>query len=262
MNPKALFYFISFALILSSSICFGQRRKKEVTQYQSIPMANVEEAFPVAAMILSDTYKVNVTRFDWGQKEMLSGFYQYQKFLGPHRFKFLITIDSDNMLNVEAKEVQTTTTDGWIDYVVEKRERELVATFAEELREALKRPDLITTAQERFYTDLSINALFFLTATEVAGDRWFENYIKDRRVSWKLSFADLAENNNPSYEYAYVENYNLAVEFISGDKTHFTIRKYTDSDKNVLARKGSPVIVEGNCLRLDYNNSFNITLVD
>lgn len=262
MNRKFKFYSVCIVLLFSSLYCVAQK-KKNMIQYKPIPMANVEEAFPVAAMIINDSYGINITRLDWGAKEMLSGYYQYRKILGVYRFRFRLTIDSENTLNVEAKEVQTTdANDNWMDYIVEKREREIVAGFAEQLSEALKKPDVIKKAQERFYTDLEINALFFFGATEVAGKRWFENYIKGKRVNWKLTFVDLAENKNPAYKSKYVENYNLAVEFISGAQTKFTIKKYTNSDKNVMTKKGSPVIVEGTCLSLSYNNAFNIALVD
>lgn len=260
MNRK--FYSICFALLFSSVCCFAQKKKMKV-QYRPIPMANVEEAFPVAAMILNDTYQIDISRLDWGAKEMLSQNYEYRKIFGGYRFKFFLTIDTENTLNVEAKEMQTTD-DGkeWKDHYVGKTEREIVAEFTEQLSEGLKKPDVIKKAQELFYTNLSINALFFSTATEVAGNRWFDNFIKDRKVNWKLTFVDLAENKNTRYKFKYVENYTLAVEFVSGKETKFTIRKYTNSDKNVLTRKGNAVIVEGTCLDLNYNNSFNIVLVD
>lgn len=262
MNRKFKFYSICIVLLFSSLYCFAQK-KKNMVQYRPIPMVNIEEAFPVAAMIINDSYRINITKLDWGAKEMLSGYYQYRKLLGLYRFKFLLTIDSENTLNIEAKEVQTTdANDRWMDYIVEKREREIVAEFAEQLSEALKKPDIIKKAQERFYTDLNINALFFFSATEIAGNRWFENFIKGRRVNWKLTFADLTENKNTAYKFKYTENYNLAIEFVSGAQTRFTIKKYTNSDKNVMTKKGSPVIVEGTCLNLNYNDSFNIVLVD
>lgn len=262
MNVNFKFYYVCTMLLLLSLSCFAQK-KKNIVQYKPIPMTNIEEAFPVAAMIINDSYGINITRLDWGAKEMLSGHYQYRKLLGAYRFKFQLKIDTENTLNVEPKEVQTTdANDNWMDYIIQKREREIVAEFAEQLSETLKKPDVIKKAQERFYTNLNINALFFLSATEIAGKRWFENFIKGRRVNWKLTFVDLTENKNSAFKYKYIENYNLAVEFVSGAQTKFTIKKYTDSDKNVMTKKGSPVIVEGTCLSLNYNNSFNIILVD
>lgn len=249
-------------MLFTSFYCLAQKKKKEVVQYQAIPLANIEEAFPVAAKILNDEYRINITKLDWGKKEMLSGHYQYSKLLGPFRFKFFISIDEENLLNVEAKEVQTTSDDGWMDYVVEKREREIVAEFAEKLRIALDDAGLINEAKENFYTNLNINALFFITATEIAGERWFESFIKDRSVSWKLTFDDLKENKNSKYSFTYVENYTFSVEFVGGYKSNFNVIKYTNSDKNVLSRKGSTVIVDGTCVDLTYNNIFNITLVE
>lgn len=241
---------------------FSQKKKDEL-QYQPIPLANVEEAFPVAAMILEDTYGVSISQLDWGKKEITSMNYNYRKVLGEFRFKFLISIDDDNVLDVFPSNVQTTNGDGgWMDYMAEKRERAIVAQFTQELRKALEDPNTIKKAQGRFYTNLNVNALFFDTATKVAGDRWFENFIKDRPVKWKLSFVELAENKTSEFDYKYLENYAISVEFVSGDQSKFYVKRYTNSDTNVLTRKGSSVIVEGTCIALNYTNSFNVILIE
>ncbi|GAA0878133.1 hypothetical protein GCM10009119_11010 [Algoriphagus jejuensis] len=260
-------YILRIALLIGISLShclngFSQKKKDEL-QYQPIPLANVEEAFPVALMILEDNYGVSISGMDWGKKEITSMNYNYRKVLGEFRFKFMITIDSDNVLDVYASNVQTTSADGgWMDYMVEKRERAIVAQFIEELRKNLQDPAIITKAQSRFYTDLNVNALFFDTATKVAGDRWFENFIKDRPVKWKLSFVELSKNNSKEFDYEYLENYAISVEFVSGDQSKFYVKRYTNSDTNVLTRKGSSVIVDGTCLALNYTNSFSIILVE
>jgi hypothetical protein len=249
-------------LTLYSLDGFCQKKRDEL-QYQPIPLANIEEAFPVASMILEDKYGVSISQLDWGKKEITSMNYNYRKVLGEFRFKFLITIDSENILDVYPTSVQTTSTDGgWMDYMAEKRERAIVAQFTQDLRKALEDPHVIKKAQDRFYTDLNVNALFFTTATKVAGDRWFENFIKNRPVKWKLSFVELSENKTAEFDYKYMENYAISVEFVSGDQSKFYVKRYTNSDVNVLTRKGSSVIVDGTCLALNYTGSFNVILVE
>lgn len=260
-NPTRTVILIGLLTICSLD-CFSQKKKDEL-QYQPIPLANIEEAFPVALMILEDTYGVDISQLDWGKKEITSMNYNYRKVLGEFRFKFLISIDSENVLDVYPSNVQTTSTDGgWMDFMAEKRERAIVAQFTQELRKALEDPNIIKKAQDRFYTDLNVNALFFNTATEVAGDRWFENFIKDRPVKWKLSFVELSENTAAEFDYKYLENYAVSVEFVSGDQSKFYVKRYTNSDTNVLTRKGSSVIVDGTCLALNYTSSFNVILVE
>lgn len=252
-----------FLVLLSVSL-YGQKSKKEVIPYRSIQFANIEEAFPVAAMLFEGDLSATAGKLNWGEKEMISTYYEYRKILGSYRLRLRVFIDNENTLNVEPIKIQTTNaTNEWVDYsYVEKREKAIAAEFIEHLRLVLQMPEEIKRAQDVFYTDLVINALFFNSATELAGNRWFDSYVKDKNIKWKVSFIDLSKNTSTDYKFSYVENYSMSIEFVSGNETKFYIKKYTNSDQNVMKKKGSSVIVEGKCVALNYDNSFNIILTD
>ena len=114
-----------------------------------------------------------------------------------------------------------------------KKEKNLKTELTNLIRATLEKPDEVKKCQDWFYKDLYINSRFFEHATELAGNRWFDNYLKDRLVKWKATFNDI--KNNPDNNYKYMENYSLKVSTLTTSQTNF--RFYWEycgkiSDKN------------------------------
>lgn len=256
-------YTILAVFVFVNALPSFSQKKKEVVQYTPILLTNIEEVFPVAFLILNEKYRVIVETLKWGERKIESSFIQYRKTLGMQRLRFEILIDENNTLNVSIPIVEFEGTSGWTKTFVEKREREMQVEFIDAIRTSLNDPATVKRAQEKFYSDMFVNAKFFKTATKLAGDRWFEAFLKDRQVSLKLGFEDIKESPNSQYKTKYAENYGVYLSMISSKDTRFYVTRYTNSDRNVLATKNLSVTVEGHCRELLFtNNTFYIILTD
>ncbi|MBP6390246.1 MAG: SHOCT domain-containing protein [Flavobacteriales bacterium] len=260
--------FLSVLLLTSTLIAFGQKPKK-VTTYTPVTGVNMEEVFPVAAYMVKHYYKGDMDYLAWGDRHMRSYYIGYYWGLGTQcRAKVNYRVDDGQGLDLtmDPVEIYDPETHVWSGAREDKRELNIKIEIAEYIRKYMASPDSVRKAKDWFYSNLRMNACFFETATELAGQRWFESYLKDKPVKWNLPFDDVKQNTAEGYKYA---------EYYSGDITNtaldpnadavkrFQIVKYTNSDKNVMSSKGSAQMVTGYIRSLEFeSNSFLITVTE
>lgn len=261
MKKTTLTLFLTMFLLVS----FAQKKKK--VEYTPVTNVSMEDVFPVAAYMLKFYYGGDVDRIEWGKKYMRSYYINYEKLLGgSYRLKVNYQIDESNALDIKFDPVENygTDTKKWYGAPEGKRENEIRIEIAEYIKNKLSNPDSVQKAKDWFYTNLRINFCFFESATELAGNRWFELYLKNKPVKWNIPFEDVKTNKANNYKYA--EEYSAELFGIESDANYvkkFAIVKYTDSDKNVMTSKKTTIMVEGYFRSLQYNNGlFTIVLTD
>lgn len=248
---------------------FGQNDK---LIYKPILNTSLEESFPNAAAILVASLKIGIEQFDYGKKNLKSTWYEYYRGINRHRCKFLFSIDDNNTLDIKAVEIQwwvssksywDPTTEG----LFSKKEEKIRAVIAEATRKNIENSEITKQNQNWFFKDLGINTLFFENATDLAGDRWFEMYLKDKNVRWNLTFVDIEKNTNSNndckYKEIFIYSTTLTLASIDFERSKFYIVKYTNDDNNVLTQKGDKKELTGYCRTLDYDNGkFYISVTD
>jgi hypothetical protein len=262
---KKIFYLL-FTLISLNS--FSQK-DNEVLVYKPIYNTNLEESFPMAAVLIGNL-ELSLEEFDYGKKRLKSSWYEYYSGISRYRAKFLFTIDGNNTLNLDLVETQwwysskgvwESSSGGFF-----KKADKIRAAVIETVRIGLSEEDIKKQNKDWFFKDLMITTLFFERATELAGERWFELYLKDKKIEWNVTFVDI-EKNNASNGYKYLEKYiyttNLTVFDINLEKSKFFIFKYTNSDATVLAQKGDMKMVNGYIRKLNYDDGiFNVIITE
>ena len=247
----------------------AQRNKKQPATYTPLTGVRTEDVLPMAAYVLKTHYKGDIDYLAWGDRHMRSYWISYFWGLGTQcRLKANYRVDDANALEIIMDPVEMYDSDNhrWVGAREDKRELNIKIEMAELLRTRLAQPDSVRKAQDWFYTNLRVNACFFETATELAGQRWFEADLKDKPVQWTLPFDDVKANAVDGYKYAEYYSGNISNTALdpNADATkRFQIVKYTNSDKNVMSSKGSNLTVSGYFRSLTFSNDqFLITITD
>lgn len=263
---------ISLTIILAiiPFIGFAQKKeKKPVPTYQSVENATPETAFPIAKLIFGDN--CSIASFDMFERKLTTHYYAYAGLFTQKRAIITLTISPNNLLdvyigNIERYNKQYGVWESTLSSALGPEESERIK-LTDLFRKNLADTAIVSKAQAEFFQDLDINSIFYSNASELAGERWFNAYLKDRKVSWNVTFIDLKKNRDVANGFAYEERhasrtYNVLTDpFLTGIK--FTIFKYTNNDKLVSAKKGTQLQLVGYCRKLEYNNGqFFIILTD
>ncbi|WP_321514948.1 SHOCT domain-containing protein [Marinifilum fragile] len=259
MTKRALI--TSLCLLLAINL-FAKRDK---VTYAPVAGFTSENVWP-AVKVQLDFNKVPVESWSFANQKLKSTWQYYTSGISKKRCKWIFTY-SDNLLHVEMVDIQTKIGDDpWKAYGTSqsKSERTMHAYMAMGVASVKENKDNFNKAIHNFYTSLETHSFFYQNATEIAGKRWFERYLKDKEVNWDLVFSNIDESTQVKL---YKETFVYVVEGQSKDFTfdnsNFFITKYTDSDANVFTSKGSQVEVTGVCKELiNKGNVFYIVLED
>jgi hypothetical protein len=248
--------------------------QKEKIEYQSIANTTLEEAFPVATRMLADNLNLGVHEFNYGKSLLKTTYYEYYRGISRHRGRWQLSIDEQGTLNVDITDVEwwMSSQDRWEpttrEGLLSKKEYKLRAEFAENLRSKLSEPKTVSVDRDWFFTNLEINSKFFENATDLAGDRWFDQYLNSTRVEWPLTFIDI-EKSKDANDFKYQEFFTNAVELglgsVNYEDNNFFVTKFTNDDANVLKERGSKSVITGYCRILEYNDAtgvFYVVLTD
>jgi hypothetical protein len=248
---------------------FSQKQKVE---YSPVTGTNLEEAFPLATNILMESLGLGLYQFDYGSRILKTSYYEYYRGITRHRGRWQLSIDENGTLDIQIVDIQWWygSQSRWDDTgegLFSKKEQKLRAALAEDIRNNLENKETVKEAQNWFFTNLEVNAKFYESATDLAGDRWFDNYLKDQRVDWNLTFIDIEKNSNSASNFKYKETYTYATTLslgsISFEDSKFFITKYTNKDNNVLTKKGDSRSVLGYCRSIRYDDGkFYVILTD
>ncbi len=253
--------------ILTLFLIFTTVNAQEELKYSPVTNINSDEVWPVVKYQL-DFNKIPIASLDYGQGILKTHFSEYYRGLSKARARFVFTY-VDNVLNVEMENIQTERDGYWqnsSESVLFKTEYKIKARMADGIRNILETPEKVNESKEIFYNSLDVHNLFYENATELAGKRWFETYLKDREVDWNLTFVDITENKSAqNKDFKYKESYvfqtgGLEFDFLNAK---FYITKYTNSDENIFTKKRSKINVKGVCRYLNYDlGSFYVVVTE
>jgi hypothetical protein len=228
-----------------------------------------EQAFPVAKQLFSNV--CTIAAFDIFQGELLTTYYNYSTLFAQKRGLIALKVNENNTMDVSIKDIQKydKTLGEWFpasSSALGDEEYERIK-IADKFRALLSDTAYVSKAQTLFFQDLDINAIFFSGASELAGERWFDAYLKDQKISWNATFVDLKRNTSLNNGFKYEERYVASGYNMLNDpdlsEVKFTIYKYSNSDRLVGAKKGAKINLIGYCRELKYSGgSFFVTLTD
>lgn len=252
--------------IIPSIFSFSQ----EDIKYKPVLNTNINVAFPNAAAIMKVHFKTGIEKFDYVGRAINTTWHEYYRGLSRFRCKFLFSIDDNNTLDVKTIDIQRwdSSISSWVssgEGLFSKKEEQYRAIIAESIRAMIKNEEVTRENQNWFFKNLDITTLFFEHATDLAGDRWFNLYLKNQEVKWTLTFVDVEKSEKGNYKYKeiFVHTTTQAITSINDKVSKFIIIKYTNNDGNVLTRKGDMKEVSGYCRLLEYDKgNFYIKLTD
>lgn len=264
-----IIFIVSIQLLTIFDSQAQKKEKKPAPTYQPIENATPETAFPVAQYVFKNSLKCFVASFDFFNGELTSTFYNYSGLLAEKRALINLKINENNLMDVTISGVEKYDKNlgAWFPVSFPGSETYERIKIADLLRNGLADTALVANAKKSFFQDLDINSIFYSNASELAGERWFENYLKDQKVSWNATFIDLKKNKNNDKGFSYEERYVSTGYNVMADpdlsEIKFTIYKYTNSDKLVSAKKGAKLPLTGYCRELNYSDgNFFIVLTD
>lgn len=125
----------------------------------------------------------------------------------------------------------------------------LILAIGKKFEEISKDPAQVEEAKTKFYNDPNTHYIFFDKATDLAAERWYENFMKDKSFKWMLEFRDIKKNETTSYpDYKYI----VTARYYTGSGLTgmggLYIKLYTNSDENTLTEIGTKIEVEGKCV--------------
>ena len=228
-----------------------------------------EEVWPLVYHILA-VNKLSIADFNYGENKLVSDYFYFVDLMYRYRTKFIFEYD-DYTLKISYSIVEQRDKEGkWAanSFMTSKKKRlnKEKGKLIEYIKEGVQNKEHMTEIQSQFYTCLEVLRKFFDHATELAGNRWFENYLKNKQINWNLTFTDLKKNNDGQYSYTETYTYSPtknSMNTLSDVFSAFFVNKYTNSDKNVFATKNSVLNVTGYCQQLKFvANIFYILITD
>jgi len=239
-------------LFASAALCYA------ADDYAPITNIDKEEVWPLVYNAMAKN-NIVLKSFNYGNNEMTSDFSYFSDLLVPMRGRFLFKYENNtldiSMFGYELKEAKTGIWSSSTPTFSNKLKK-IRMYMVTNIQETKANPDFVNRAKEAFYNDLWVTAKYFETATELAGQKWFETYLKGKNVSWNLTFLNAASNNDPNYKYN--EYYALTSDSLMNDGVmignKFNVLKLVTTDANAFTQKGAKKNVTGYVRALSYMN--------
>ncbi len=248
---KFLTLFLSIAFFLQS---YAQDARYT---YGPITGVNLDDMLAIAAKMY-DNNEVQVETFNYSQGKILSSYYNFTILISPYRAKILAN-NTDDGVYLSLYELQVKGKYGYedVESVLGKKCDKLIKSFGKEFEKISENPDEVEKAKTKFYNDPNTHYIFFKKATELAAERWYENFMKDKVFSWDLKFSDIKKNESSKYkEYKYV----VTARYYTGSSLvglgGLYVKLYTNSDSEAMTEKNSTVNIEGKCVGFKENMGY------
>jgi len=242
-------------LILVLSLVFSASTFAQDARYHYGPVSgiNLDDMLAIAAKTFENR-GVKVERFNYSRGMILSTNYGFTIMISPYRTKILAENTDDGVylsfIDVQMK----SSSGGWTDVasVLGKKTDKLMAAIGKEFEAIANDPAQVKAARTEFYNDPRTHYLFFKKATELAADRWYESFMKDKIFDWTLKFADIKKNEDkdyPDYKYIVTARYYTGSALSIGSGGLY-VKLYTNDDSNMMTEKGSKVKIKGKCVNV------------
>jgi len=136
-----------------------------------------------------------------------------------------------------------------VSSVLGKKCDKLIAAIGKEFEGIADDPAQVKDAKTKFYNDPNTHYLFFKKATELAAERWYETFMKDKTFAWTLKFSDIKKNESTRHEEL---KYIVTARYYTGSSLvgmgGLYIKQYTNDDSNTMTEKGSKIKIKGKCV--------------
>jgi len=219
--------------------------------YGPVAGINLDDMLAIAAKTF-EKRGVKVDRFNYSRGMILSTNYSFTIFVSPYRTKILVE-NTDDGVYLSFIDLQMKNSSGrWTDVasVLGKKTDKLMAAIGKEFEAIAKDPKQVAEAKTAFYNDPRTHYLFFKKATELAANRWYERFMKDKIFDWTLKFADIKKNADkdfPDYKYIVTARYYTGSALSIGSGGLY-VKLYTNDDSNMMTEKGAKIKVKGKCV--------------
>lgn len=252
-------------LLLSIILTTNAFAKKEKVVYSPVSGYTSENVWPAVKVQLQFN-KVPVESWSFSEQKLKSSWQYYTSGISKKRCKWIFTY-SDKLLHVEMIDIQTKIGDDpWKSYGTSqsKSERRMHAYMGMGVASIKENIVNFNLAIHEYYTSLETHSFFYQNATELAGKRWFERYLKGKKVNWNIVFSNIDESSaQKQYKETFIYLVKGQSKNFSFDDSKFFITKYTNSDANIFTSKGALVEVNGVCKELIHESgAFFIVLED
>lgn len=231
--------------------------------YGPVNGITLDDMFAIAAKTFENR-GVKVKRFNYSRGMILSTDYGFTIMMSPYRTNILVE-NTDDGVYLSFIDVQMKNSHGgWTDVasVLGKKTNKLMAAIGKEFEAIANDPAKVKEAKTAFYNDPRTHYLFFKKATELAADRWYEKFMKDKVFNWTLRFADIKKNEDkdfPDYKYIVTARYYTGSALSIGSGGLY-VKLYTNDDSNMMTEKGTKIKVKGKCV--DVHEYMGIYYID
>ncbi len=218
--------------------------------YGPVSGLNLDDMLAIAAKTFENK-EVKTERFNYSRGMILSTNYNFTILITPYRTKILVENTDDGVylsfIDLQMKGSNGIYTD--VASVLGKKTDKLMAAIGKDFEQIAEDPSAVKAAKTKFYNDPRTHYLFFKKATELAADRWYENFMKDKIFSWDLKFSDIKKNESTKYgDYKYI----VTARYYTGSSLAglggLYVKLYTNDDSEAMTEKNSKIKIEGKCV--------------
>ncbi len=242
-------------LTLVMTLLFSAPIFAQDARYHYGPVAgiNLDDMLAIAAKTFENR-GVKVDRFNYSRGMILSTNYGFTILVSPYRTKILVENTDDGVYLSFIDLQMKSSSGGWTDVasVLGKKTDKLMTAIGKEFEAIAKDPKQVEAAKTDFYNDPRTHYLFFKKATELAAERWYERFMKDKVFDWTLKFSDIKKNESksfPDFKYVVTARYYTGSALSVGSGGLY-VKLYTNDDSNMMTEKGTKIKVKGKCVKV------------
>lgn len=224
-----------------------------------------EVGLPIAAWVLKENYNLDVIRINYGEREILSDYYEYKHHGRRYHAFFSIRLDRGiemvKLIEVQKFVPQSKRWHNVLDEEQSNKEKQIEEKFASELKRKISNPEVIKQAQKRFFRSVETNAVMFQNATPLMGEQWFDAFLKGHEIKWSLTMTHIEQLEDGKYAITYV--YRKPSKELTMSKTddRLFIKQITNAPHAASYSKGKERDILGVCESLEYTyDQFTLTL--
>lgn len=232
--------------------------------YGPVTGINLDDMFAIADQVFQNN-ETKTEKFSYSGGVIHSSNYNFLILISEYRCNIEVKNTDKgayiSFINLQMKNSNGSYTD--VASVLGKKTNKLIAAIGKEFEAISKDADKIEVAKQTFYNDPNTHYLFFKKATELATERWYEKFMKDKTFKWMLSFTDIKSNESTSfadYKYVVTARYYIGSSLVGTGGLY--VRLYTNDEKHMMTEKGTKINVEGKCVGFkEYMGTYYINFV-
>lgn len=254
-----------FRTILAVAICmlaFNMRAQESQYVYGPINGINLDDMFAIGEKTF-DKNGVKTEVFNYSKGVLTSSNFNFTVLINEYRCNIEIK-NTDKGIYLSFVNLQMKSSNGTyqdIGSIMGKKPDKLIHAIGSDFETISKDPDQVKTAKINFYNKPHTHFLFFQKATDLAADRWYGSFMKDRSFAWLLEFSDIKKNETGSCQdkpYVVTAKYQTGTSLMGSGGLF--VRLYTNDDKYTMTDKGSRVEIEGKCI--GFNKDLGVCYID